>query len=163
MCCSMLVRVNDVDASVSFSACDNSWAGRGCSFWTCLMARFFLLASSVAHCFLSAVRSCSALCSSSRSSSTRRSCAASAVRKLLESAGELGWAVRRGEPLEEPDGEGERRSSPLPNARGGRIGNVNVKRLVCLFIGAVADDRSLVGELAFSTGIRGWSDALPAV
>lgn len=71
--------------------------GRGCSFAICLSSLFFLEASKLAHCFLSANNSVSALLSSSRSSNTFLSCPASKVRK--SGASTAGEATVRGDDL----------------------------------------------------------------
>ena len=71
--------------------------GRGCSFAICLSSLFFLDASKLAHCFLSANNSVSALLSSSRSSNTFLSCPANRVRK--SGASTAGEAIVRGDDL----------------------------------------------------------------
>ena len=57
----------------------------GLSGSTCRISFLFFVASCIAHCFFSFPKSISAFSSSSLSSSTRRSCAASAVRKSFAS------------------------------------------------------------------------------
>jgi hypothetical protein len=78
--------------------------GRDCNGSLCRSSLFFLPASCCAHCFFNSDNSASARCSSSRSSSTRLSCVAREVRKVLESVGDAITAGSRSGLRIESDG-----------------------------------------------------------
>ena len=92
------------------------------------LSPLFLCASCVAHSFFSRDKSDSARFNSSRSSRTRRSCAAIAVMKSFESVGEVRPRVSSGvggnEDAVEEAGVGRE-----GNAVGAAIGRVNDRRL----------------------------------
>ena len=101
---------------------------RDCSFVTFLTSFFFFCASWLAHCLLSLLRSASARCSSSLSSSTLRSCVAIAVKKL-ESVGPVGAATCSGAIAAAISRIGEVDRVGLCSIVAGCTGNCREKRL----------------------------------
>jgi hypothetical protein len=79
-------------------------AGRDFNLPTCRSSFFFLPTSCWAQCFFRSDRSVSAFCNSSRSSNTRLSCAAKAVRKEPGSVGDVTTVGSRGAPRIESAG-----------------------------------------------------------